>query len=188
MPEEDEEKRQSLLDRFFELIGEEYDSLIDIRRNLANIQNLLELLRRLSEPIEGLTIIDYGCGTGLSLQVASRYRVSVIGVERCPMMRAMSIARGMIVWSESDLARQPSNSLSAVFASYVFHLQPHRRGLRLLWSRLKPHGALLANFHKGAGIATTNSCLTEEGCRILNLDAPDGSSLHGPYVAYVKET
>ena len=187
IPGFDEDRRQSLLDSFFALIADEYESLIDVGRNLGNIQNLLRLVCELTGPTEGSVVIDYGCGTGLSLHAAPELKVSIVGVERCVLMRAHASARGMTVWSPGDLARQPKDSLPAAFASYVLHLLPHTDGVRLLWSRLKPGGVLVANFHKGQGIEQINTCLRENRCRILRLKPPVGSDLHGPYIAYAKE-
>src|SRR6266404_6888331 len=54
-------RRQEVLDKFFAFIAYQYESLIDVQRNLDNIQILLGFLNRLLAPIEGSTIVDYGC-------------------------------------------------------------------------------------------------------------------------------
>lgn len=186
-PENDSRRRQDVLDRFFELIANEYESLIDVQRNIENIRNLFEFLCELIDPIEGSIIVDYGCGTGLSIEPASGLDIELIGVDRCPTIRQIAASRGMKVWSPGELARQLNSPVHGAFASYVFHLLPHTYGLRLLWKRLKPGGVLVANFHKNQGIELVDSCLEERGGTIRQLHSPSGSERHGPYVAYLKE-
>src|SRR5208282_6225038 len=143
---QDEDLRQELIDEFFELIGDDYESLVDTNRNVENIRNLLRILASISKRLDGSMILDYGAGTGLALKPAAEFNVQLIGIERSPVMSRRAIARGMTVWTPGELARQPRESLPNAFASYVFHLLPHTNGLRLLWSRLRPGSALAANF------------------------------------------
>jgi len=180
-------RRQEVLDKFFAFIAYQYESLIDVQRNLDNIQILLGFLNRLLAPIEGSTIVDYGCGTGLSVASASELKIELVGVDRCPTMRRIASDRGMTIWGPGELARQPKNSLDGAFASYVFHLLPHAGGLRLLWARLRSGGVLVANFHKDQGIDLVDACVSEEHGLIRLLESPFGSERHGRYVAYIKE-
>ena len=178
---------QKLLDKFFGLIADEYEALIDIPRNIENISNLLGFLSSLVGPLSHALVVDYGCGTGLSIRPGRETSVTLIGVDRCPRMRAIATSRGMLTWSPGDLARQLSGSVHAAFASYVLHLLPETHGLRLLWARLKPGGVLVANFHKGQGIELVADCLSEQHALIRRLDSPAGAQRHGPYFAYVKQ-
>lgn len=185
IPESSEDLRQDLIDEFFQWIGDDYESLIDKDRNIENIRNLLQLLG--STVGLGSDIVDYGSGTGLALGPAKEFGLRLIGIERSSAMAQRAIAAGMTVWNPGELARQPVESLPSAFASYVLHLLPHTNGLRLLWTRMRPGSALVANFHKAQGIERINDCLRHEGSAIIQLQSPDGSAMHGPYVAYVKQ-
>jgi SAM-dependent methyltransferase len=186
-PDNNPRRRQEVLDRFFAFIADQYESLIDVERNLDNIRILLGFLNRLMGPIEAATIVDYGCGTGLSRSPASEFKVELVGVDRCPTMRRIASDRGMTTWGPGVLARQPKNSIDGALASYVFHLLPHSDGLRLLWARLKPGGMLVANFHKNQGMELVEACVREGQGLIHRLESPAGSERHGSYVAYLKE-
>jgi SAM-dependent methyltransferase len=187
VPENDDDQRQDLIDQLFQLIGDDYESLIDTTRNIENIRNLLLLVASQVGLSKGSTVVDYGSGTGLALKPAAELGLKLVGIERSFVMARKVTTAGMTVWSPGDLARQPKDSLPSAFASYVLHLLPHTNGLRLLWTRLRPGSVLVANFHKGEGIQLINDCLGRERSTILQLQSPDGSSHHGPYMAYVKE-
>jgi len=186
-PENNDKRRQYVLDRFFELIANEYESLIDVERNLDNIRNLFWFLDRLMDPLERATVVDYGCATGLSIRLATKLDIKLIGFDRCLKMRQIASGRGMIVWSTGELARQPKGSLDGAFASYVFHLLPNTYGLRLLWARLKQGGVIVANFHKNQGTEVVGACIHELKGSVQHLRSPIGSERHGVYVAYRKE-
>lgn len=186
-PIDDLKKRQEVLDGFFQLIASEYESLVDIRRNTDNIKNLLTILNQLLNPLHDSLIVDYGCGTGLSIIPASSFNIRLVGVDRCPKMRQIAASKGMKVWSVGQLARNSKSSIDGAFASYVFHLLPDTHGLRLLWSRLRPGGVLVANFHKNQGIDLVNSCIKELQGSILHGHLLPDVERHGSYGAYRKE-
>lgn len=184
-PEDNLERRQQVLNAFFDLVAAEYENLIDVDRNLHNNLLLLQGLQRHSNWSKGARVIDFGCGTGLSLKLQREFNVNLIGVDPCPSMRRVAELRGMLVWSPGQLARQPRNSLDGAFASYVFHLLPHTHGLRLLWARLRMGASLIANFHKDQGLELVSKCLLELGAKAESLTPPD-SDRHGKYVLYSK--
>lgn len=187
VPEKDLIQRQELLDRFFEIVADEYESLIDVQRNMENIRNLIGYLEKyLCYPIEDNLIIDYGCGVGLSFELLSERNLKIIGVDPSPSMRRIAIKRGMTVWSIGDLACQPKNYISGAFASYVFHLMPHTGGLRLLWSRLVTGGVIVANFHKNNGIELVKSCIQELQGLIYEIKVPHSYERHGTYAVFIK--
>lgn len=186
-PEYPLERRQEVLDSLFQQIASEYESLVDVQRNLSNIRNLLTLLGQFVHPLSGSLIVDFGCGTGLSVGPASAYNVKLIGVDRCPKMRQIAASKGMTVWSPGQLAQQPRNSIDGAFASYVFHLLPDTHGLRLLWSRLRVGGALVANFHKNEGLKLVEACVRDLKGLVVRLPHNVDGGSHGTYVAFRKE-
>lgn len=180
------EKRQEILDKFFNLIGDEYESLIDVPRNVENIRNLLGFVSQFAGYMRGATILDYGCGTGLSLGPTSDFNINLVGVDRCPIMCRIARNRGMTVWSFEELAQKSFDQISGAFASYVFHLLPQTDGLCLLWAHLRKGGIFVANFHKNQGIETVNNCVSDLGGDVKLLKSPLGSERHGAYIAYIK--
>jgi SAM-dependent methyltransferase len=185
-PEDDLAYRQRIFDAFFESIADSYDSLIDVHRNLENIRNLIRILRESMDRFVGSTIVDYGCGTGLSHRLTADLGISVIGVDRCPKMRQIAAQRGMLVCNIGELAQRPQDSIDGAFSSYVFHLLPHAHGLQLLWSRLRPNGVLAVNFHKNQGIELVESCIQQMNGTIVKLNRHANSEKHGRYAAYRK--
>lgn len=185
-PENNLERRQEVLNDFFTLLANEYESLIDVQRNIENLRILLEHLKSRCAFVKDSTIIDFGCGTGLSLNVVPEFGVKVVGVDSSPMMRRIAQRKGMTVLSPGDLARQSPNSVDGAFASYVFHLLPHTHGLRLLWARLRPGASLVANFHKNQGVEMVTACVRDLDGIVEPFEAPE-SERHGQYIAYLKK-
>ncbi len=189
IPRDDVDARQAILDRFFSLIADEYETIIEIDRNLENISNLLDELGSIIGPLSGCRILDYGCGTGLSVHAISTkgLYVDLVGFDSCPNMRRNSAKKGMTVYGPGGLARQQNQIYDGIFASYLFHLKPDNGGIRLLWSRLRTGGAMVANFHKNEGIDYINECISKLGGAVSTCKRGKYSERHGAYIAYVKE-
>ena len=186
LPNNDSRLSQEIIDEFFDLIAKEYESLIDVARNIENIKNLFEILEDVIRPFDESKLVDYGCGTGLSLRAEHPINVEIFGVDRCPTMREIAAARGLTVWSLGQLASQPTNSLDGAFSSYVFHLFPRLEGLRLLWSRIRIGGAFVANFHKNDGIERVNEFMRATHGTLIDVRSLPASEKHGTYLAYRK--
>jgi len=189
IPQDDVDARQALLDKFFSLIADEYETIIEIERNLENISNLLDELESIIGPLSGCKILDYGCGTGLSVYALSTkdLNVDLVGFDSCPTMRKIAAKKGMTVYGPGGLARQKNQFYNGIFASYLFHLKPDNGGIRLLWSRLRTGGAMVANFHKNEGIDYINECISELGGAVSTCKSEKYGERHGAYVAYVKK-
>jgi SAM-dependent methyltransferase len=177
---------QRMVDKFFELIAYKYETFIDVERNRENIGNLLLMCHRLGRPTQQAEVIDYGCGTGLSLTVADGAKSKIVGVDRSKTMRQIARSKGMTVWSFHTLELKPHNSLAGAFASYVLHLSPSLDGIGLLWDRIRQGGVLVANFHKNHGVERVTEYLQPKGCLIQKIESPTGAERHGVYIAYVK--
>ncbi len=186
-PDDKPDRRQQVLDVFFEMISEEYDSLVDVERNCDNVRNLIGFLIEHIAIDEASTVMDYGCGTGLSLKALPNSELKIIGIDRCPKMRKIAVVRGLKVWSPDELALQPADFFAGAFASYVLHLRPHALELELMWARLRSNAIFVANFHKNQGIELSNVLMCELGATIKVLEPPAGSEMHGDYVAYFKK-
>ena len=178
--------RQRLLESFFDSIAPLYCDLIDKSRNLENVRVLLRKILDLGVDQTAGLIIDFGCGVGLSVEVARAMGVSIIGFDPCPMMRKAAQGKGLRVFSAGDLASCPNETLDAGFASYVFHLLPSFGSFELLWARLKPEGVFVANFHKDEGVEAFEDVVVRLGGKVLaDLDWPRESQ-HGSYRAAFK--
>lgn len=186
IPNSEPQKAQALVDGFFDMISLEYESLIDVQRNLENITNLLAYLRRFMKKFNGSSVMDYGCGTGLSLSRSSQYDISIVGVDASISMRQIATSRGMYVLSPKELT-DSGRSFDAAFASYVFHLLFDMNELCVIWKHLKIGGVIVANFHKSTGVTQISQFITSMGGAFLNLASGDGLERHGPYFAYFKK-
>ena len=142
--------REALLRGFFDAIAEEYRELVDPQRNLENIQRLVDWLVGDLRAGEG-TLIDLGCGTGISREVVERTGRGVIGVEAAPRMRALAEFAGMTVIEPDEVATLPI--AAGAFASYMLHLDPRPREMPALLTRLSDGASLVANVHKGHGLS-----------------------------------
>ncbi len=178
--------RRQLFYRFFSLLGEDYETFIDIDRNKENIRCLLSIINYYLPFLKGVKVVDYGCGTGLSIEIAHIYGVDVIGFDSCPIMLDIANRRGMMVWNEDEMSEQPSNGIDAAFSSYVFHLLPENENLQILFKLLKSGGVLVANFHKDFGREWANQYLTRLGFRLASLPKITLSKRHGSYAVYIK--
>jgi len=186
VPIKDTVLRKELFDRFFGLIADEYETLIDIDRNKENIKNLLRLVEHYLGNLKEMTVVDYGCGTGLSLDIAENHGLNIIGFDPCRIMLDIAKQRGMTIWSEDDISKQPHNSIDAAFSSYVFHLISEDESLRILYKVLKAGGILAANFHKNIGKNSTNRYLMQLGFKVLELSNFTARKWHGSYGVYIK--
>lgn len=178
--------RKKLFNCFFSVLGEDYMTLIDVDRNKENIRYLLSLISYFLPTLKGSRIVDYGCGTGISIDIARSYGINVIGFDSCPIMLNIAKRRGMTVWTEEDMYKQQSDSVDAVFSSYVFHLLPEDKNLQILFNLLKFGSVLVVNFHKCFGIKWANRYLIQLGFRISSLPHIKLCKRHGLYNVYIK--
>jgi SAM-dependent methyltransferase len=137
---------------FFGFIASIYGGIIDEERNLGNIRQLMS--RTLTElPTEPAPrLLDYGCGTGLSLGVARELNVELFGTDASRAMREQARARGLNCLSPRTVARMAPNSFDGAFASYVVHLMDTFEPLVGVWRLLKPGAVLACNHHKGTNV------------------------------------
>ncbi len=179
---------QIAIDMLFECIADRYDRLIDTRRNIENIRVLKEYLISLHGSLDGSLIVDYGCGTGLSKEIFDDENLKLIGIDRCSKMRHLASNRGLKTLSPSQLKELQLDSIDCGFFSYVLHFSPSFGDLELLWSRVRPGGTLVGNFHKSIAINEYLEFFSGLEANILPLESKLELKRHGPYVAFIKET
>jgi len=169
---------------FFSEIAERYESVIHPRQNVENIRSLLRIAR--AAPGQDL-VLDYGCGTGLAIRAGAALSIGpdqFVGVDACPVMRRQAKLAGMRVLSPGQLRRCTRLTCAAVIASYVFHLPTAATGIEYAWQRLRPHGLLVGNCHKGQGVAEIVAAVKGLGGKRVGV--PQEDDRHGVYVGFRK--
>jgi SAM-dependent methyltransferase len=133
----------------FDACASAYDLLIDAERNIRNISRLLNVIEAGSPSRDAvLRVLDFGCGTGLSLQAVARqarpWRFRLVGLDASPHMRAIAGSRGLEVVMGDEV-----QAYDGVFASYVLHgvLGPY--DLRWIASVLSDKGVFAGNWLHG---------------------------------------
>lgn len=143
----DVESRRAAELRLFDHIAATYELEIDPQRNRDNVRNLLE--RVVTRP--GARVLDFGCGSGLSVSVASLQGHVILGCDVSSRMRQRASANGLPVMNVPGLSRF-RGWFDGAIASYVMHLALPEADLTLLLQSLRVGGRLAANFHKSKGL------------------------------------
>jgi ubiquinone/menaquinone biosynthesis C-methylase UbiE len=176
------ETRQQILDALFNETATNFGLLINEENNRRNIKSLLVLIQKHFKGRNDLSVLDFGCGPGLSIDVAGEFPFKLTGYDRCEKMRAIAHKRGLAVLTP-DIFYAGSRAYDAILASYVLHLTLPSDELKQLWSVLKPGGILVANFHKSSGLSITNEFLTGLGATTTILPFTEDSN-QDPFCTY----
>jgi SAM-dependent methyltransferase len=180
------ELQEAVFAEFFEYIADEYERLIDVSRNVENIETLLSQLSTILGNLADQSILDFGCGTGLGIGPLTAFGTLFTGVDQAAHMRDLARKRGMPVISMDQLQSRTS-AFHGVIASYVFHLFVDEFVFDQLWNTVRIGGALVANFHKGSGIERANAFFRRSDCRIVECEVAPHLQRHGSYLAYIKQ-
>lgn len=178
--------RQLLLDALFELTAVDFDHIIHSEQNWENIQNLLAAISQFFGKLQGLKILDFGCGSGVSAAIAINQQFSLIGYDRCAAMRSIATKQGLRVLTPEEFAASPDASIDAIFASYVFHLGPSPDDLSHVWDLLRPGGIVVANFHKDHRVAEVTNCFSSLGGNSRTIHCEHSFFRHGSYRLYIR--
>ena len=183
---EDQNESHEIFTLFFDSIADNYEEYIDRQRNLDNIHNLLSILSSSIGPLKGKTILDFGCGTGLSMEFSSEFAVNLVGVDASQGMRTVASSKGMTVWSYADLTKCPPGGIYGCIASYVLHLPQNDHIFSLIWSKMGPGGILVGNIHKSQRLKSLEQLVFHLSGTIKYLTQLNNSSIHGDYIACIK--
>ncbi len=187
MPAKEGIARQKLVDHFFSLLGEDYETYIDVERNCRNIANLLHLLQAHGGLGQGQVVVDYGCGTGLSLRVLAGSGIELVGVDRCEVMRSVASNRGMRTFRPEELLNWRGEPFDGAFSSYALHLVYDYKDVEAVWGSLKPGGVLAGNFHKRIGLARVESWIRRMGGSVLVPEVPCEWEEHGVLRVFTRQ-
>jgi SAM-dependent methyltransferase len=176
-----------LYGRLFDAIGAHYERYIESARNRRNITFMLRYVRGAVKWATGDWLLDYGCGPGLSVAVAQALKLpwTLVGVDRCDVMRQRARIRGLRTLTIQQIGRIRTPRFGAVIASYVLHLPTAAEGLSAVWRQLRPGGVLIGNCHKGRGQHRIVGVLERFGGKAQRLSAT-ASQENGSYVVYRK--
>lgn len=147
IPEELSEQK-AFWDELYDYIGFSYENYIDISNNLACIDLLLSILFKHKYIKRNSTVLDFGCGSGLSLRSNWRNICNIIGYESNHTMYSIARSRGLKVYLPEMIDTCLDNSINAVFASFVFHMYIDYDVLKCISLKLKDKTAWSLNFYK----------------------------------------
>jgi SAM-dependent methyltransferase len=178
-------QENALFSDFFEHIAGDYENHIERACNLHNIDVLISLFARRLGKLHDLQVLDFGCGTGLSMIPVTAAGARVTGVDQSAGMRGIARARGMPVLTVDELVHRPSE-FDAVIASYVFHLYPNARAIKAVCDSLKAGGVIVGNFHKGIGVDYMTDLFRQFHCEAFAHEATAEMERHGKYLSFLK--
>ncbi len=143
---EDYEMQASLWRDFYTYYGNMYEELIDIKMNLHCIDTLYNHIKDNYAVSPSTSILDYGCGSGLSSRIILDCKL--IGYEPNDIMRMQSTRKGLETLNYQQFCSLPNRCFDYVISSYVFHMGLKERDIDLLISKVKNNGVIVANFYK----------------------------------------
>lgn len=139
-------QRRMIWEYIYKIYSKDYEKMIDQKHNLQCIQYMLNILQR--EKYNGaLNILDFGCGTGLSIN--AEFSGQIYGYDINESMRKIACEKGMKVLTEEDFWNLPAECFQGVLASYTLHMAVSGSELNKIVSILINNGLLVANFYKG---------------------------------------
>lgn len=139
-------QRRMIWEYIYKNYAKDYEKMINQKHNLQCIQYMLNILQR--EKYNGvLNILDFGCGTGLSIN--AEFIGQIYGYDINESMRKIACKKGMKVLTEEDFWNLPAECFQGVLASYALHMAVSGSELNKIVSTLINNGLLVANFYKG---------------------------------------
>lgn len=138
-------QRRMIWEYVYKNYAKDYEKMIDQKHNLQCIQYMLNVLQQ--KKYNGvLNVLDFGCGTGLSIN--AEFSGQIYGYDINRSMRKIAREKGMKVLSEEDFWNLPAECFQGVLASYALHMAVSVSELNRIVSILINNGLLVANFYK----------------------------------------
>ena len=166
LPEETKEHSKLWLE-FYKIFGNQYEQIIDIRRNINSIQEILSYISSSIELQTDSKILDYGCGSGLA--VYTECNASLVGYEPVLAMKKQASQRGYNVIGFNEFRKLPESYFNAGFANYVFHMIVNERDIYEITKKMKRGAIFIANFYKGINVERVNNMFSKYGYTIRQL-------------------
>lgn len=153
---------QSVLwEDFYICFGDYYESMIDVRNNIKCIDTLYSYLQKKIVISSSTKILDYGCGTGLS--IGMNVDCNLLGYEPNKKMREQAVEKGMQVLDYQHLYSLSDACIDAIFSSYVFHMGIKECDIEVLSRIIRCEGVIVANFYKNINCLRVNDFFVRHG-------------------------
>lgn len=159
---------QSLIwEEFYSYYGDLYESMIDVHNNIECIKKLYSYIRQNIEVTNETKILDYGCGSGLAININAN--CNLIGYEPNRKMRKQAIDKGMEVLDRQKLFKLSNDYIDAVFSSYVFHMGINDSDIEILSRIIRRNGIIVANFYKNINHLRVKEAFIKSGFRVKQI-------------------
>lgn len=161
------ELQSVLWNDFYSYYGDLYEDMIDVKNNVECIKELYSYIGR-NVKIDCMTnILDYGCGSGLSVYIDTECQL--IGYEPNEKMRRQAAKRGMDVIDYKQLCSMKCNCIDAIFSCYVFHMGINSKDIRLMKKIIRQEGLIIANFYKNINYKIVNAEFIKNGFEVKKI-------------------
>lgn len=165
------QSQQLFWKRFYSLYSTEYLHMINPVHNLSCLCYFKSLLKEYYRLPLDFTLLDYGCGPGLSLKVFGASHL--IGYDNNPEMLSQAKARGLSILSEKDYNKLPPNIFDGSIACYVLHMAIPETDIVKLAGLVKFGGVFVANYYKGIDAQRVTLILQRLGFTVRKIDGPE---------------
>jgi SAM-dependent methyltransferase len=164
----DYNKQKMLWSTFYHVFGKRYEELVDKEHNIECIRMMLCQIMSGDKFHDNFKILDYGCGSGLSL--LCEYGVEIVGFEPEKTMRHQAQQKGMMVFDENNIQNIPNEYFDAIFSSYVFHMGISETDIKLIIPKMKPKAVWIANYYKNINENIVNKFFLNNGFASKRVD------------------
>lgn len=176
-------KQKKIWINFYRLFGEEYEKFVDIKHNLGCIETMLKYIIEKRKVEDMFNVLDYGCGSGLSLSV--EYDGEIVGYEPIKKMRFQARKRGMTVYNRHNFKRIPDNYFDAIFSCYVLHMGIEKKDIEQIIPKMKQNAIWIANYYKNINENYVNELFKTQGFVVTRIMA--GDERYGHVYEYKRE-
>lgn len=164
-------RNAGVVSALFDLIADLYDGLVGYTTNLETARYLLSAV--LQGAAAAITILDFGCGTGIAHQALMELNVdaTIVGTDISAEMLRHAVGRGEAVMTINRW-RTDTRLYDGAIASFVLHYGVSDQDMKRIAIGLKPGARFAANFFKAepSELARLIFVLEGEGLRLLRQD------------------
>lgn len=166
---------------FYQMFGNQYETLVNKKNNQECIELMLNIISFNTD--RNCKILDFGCGSGLSLEI--KHTGEIYGYELVDVMKNQAQNKGMIVYDSKEINNIPNGFFDAVFSSYVFHMGITNEDIERIIPKIKKGGLWVANFYKEINVNHVNKIFKDIG--FITQKKLYGDERHGSIYEYRKQ-
>lgn len=145
----------------YEYLSPNYEKRTNPAANLSCLCLFRGIIESLSGVAKDCTLLDFGCGTGISKDVFSQNHI--VGYDINAEMLQKARSRNIVVLDAESFFAQPVNVFDGCIACYVFHMGIRYDVLQNLSRTIKPTGFIVANYYKHLGEEQVSNYLRTVG-------------------------